>query len=197
MGGQRVCSAATWNSRDSEFSEVVVRERPGSEAHASALLNLAELEFAAGNIEAARAAARQAKASYANLNSIYAPLVLANLAAYAMAAGDLDEARSRLREALDLQHKGGGRWLNALIEHHALLAALLCDYQRAAQLAGYADALRTVRGESRHHTERRQRERLSATLAAQCSKEEIEEGLALGARFTQEEALAMAVAIHA
>ena len=36
-------------------------ERPGSEAHASALLNLGELEFAAGNIERARAAAREAE----------------------------------------------------------------------------------------------------------------------------------------
>lgn len=47
------------------FTEVAHRERPGSEAHASALLNLGELEFAAGNVEHARAAARVARRSRA------------------------------------------------------------------------------------------------------------------------------------
>ena len=43
--------------------------------------------------KAARNAARQAKESYARLNSVYTALALANLAAYAMEAGDLHEAR--------------------------------------------------------------------------------------------------------
>ena len=57
------------------FSEVARLERAGSDAHASALLNLGELEFAAGNTNAAREAA-WAKETYARLNSVYLVLVL-------------------------------------------------------------------------------------------------------------------------
>jgi tetratricopeptide (TPR) repeat protein len=46
------------------FSQLVGLERPASEAHASALLNLGELEFAVGNTEAARDSARRAKETY-------------------------------------------------------------------------------------------------------------------------------------
>ncbi len=84
------------------FTEVARLERPGSESHASALLNLGELEFALGNVEAAREAARGAKETYARLNSAYMVLLLSNLAGYALEAGDLEDARQHLHEALTL-----------------------------------------------------------------------------------------------
>lgn len=179
------------------FSQVARLERPGSEAHASALLNLGELEYAAGDVEAARDAARRARDSYASLNSIYTALVLANLAAYALEAGDLDEARANLRDALVLQQStAGDRWLASLIQHHALLGALVSNHDRAVSLAGFSEALYVASGEARQYTERRGHERLMASLATALSAEEIASGLELGARLTKQEALACALAIY-
>ncbi|MFY9883514.1 MAG: adenylate/guanylate cyclase domain-containing protein [Candidatus Cybelea sp.] len=178
------------------FSEVARLERPGSEAHASALLNLGELEYASGDVEAARTAARQAKGTYAALNSIYTVLVLSNLAAYAMAAGDLDEARTHLYAALELQPKSGRAWLAGVIEARALLAALLADYERSASLAGFSDALYRARGEMRQHTERTGYERLMRRLAEVYSAEEIASRMEAGGRMSEKEALALASAIH-
>jgi predicted ATPase/class 3 adenylate cyclase len=178
------------------FSEVARLERPGSEAHASALLNLGELEYVAGNIEAARNAARQAKPTYAQLNSVYIVLLLSNLAAYAIAADDLDEAREHLPEALRRLAEFGGAWRAAIIENHALLAALSGDYERAALLAGSSDALFRARGEARQHTERRGHERLMQELAKAFSVEEIAQRMEQGARLSEKEALAHAEAIH-
>jgi predicted ATPase/class 3 adenylate cyclase/Flp pilus assembly protein TadD len=178
------------------FSEVARLERPGSEAHASALLNLGELEYAAGNVEAARTAARQAKDTYAALSSIYTVLVLSNLAAYAIAAGDLDEARTHLHEALELQPRSGRGWLAGVIEAHALLAVLLADYERAALLAGFSDALYRARGEMRQHTERTGYERLMQRLTEVYSAEDIASRMDTGSRLSEKEALALAAAIH-
>ena len=179
------------------FSEVAGLQRPGSEGHASALLNLGELEHAAGNVEAAREAARRAKESYASLNSVYTALVLSNLAAYAMEAGDLDEARANLREALELQQTAGDGSLAHLMQHHALLGVLLGDCDRALSLAGFSEALYRASGEARQYTERRSHERLLQQLAALRSPEEVASGMELGARLSKKEALACAAAIYA
>ena len=178
------------------FSEVARCERPGSEAHASALLNLGELEYAAGNVEAARAAALQAKESYTLIGSVYTVLVLANLAAYAMAAGDLDDARAHLREALELQPKSGRGWLASVIEAHALLAALSGDCERAALLAGFSDSLYRARGDVRQQTEERGYERLLKLLTESYSSDALASRIESGARLSEKEALACASAIY-
>lgn len=178
------------------FSQVVALERPASEAHASALLNLGELEFAIGNVEGARESARQARETYARLNSIYLVLVLSNLAAYALAVDDLDDARAHLREALPLQQKLGSGWLAHLIEQHALLAALLGDHMRAAMLAGFTDAQYARIGEVRQHTERVGSERLRRLLADIYEREILTDHLNAGGRISEEQALAEAAAIH-
>ncbi|MGB8908694.1 MAG: tetratricopeptide repeat protein [Candidatus Cybelea sp.] len=178
------------------FSEVARLERPGSEAHASALLNLGELEFAAGNVDAARTAAREAKATYAGIGSVYIVLLLSNLAAYAMAVDDLEEARVHLREALQLQPKSGRGWLASVIEAHALLAALSGDYERAALLAGFSENVYRARGEVRQHTERTGYKRLMKRLTEVYSAEEIASRMDTGGRLSEKEALALAAAIH-
>ncbi|MBV8170846.1 MAG: TIR domain-containing protein [Candidatus Eremiobacteraeota bacterium] len=178
------------------FSEVARLERAGSEAHASALLNVGELEFASGNIAAAREAAVQARATYAALNSVYQVLVLCNLAAYAMEAGDLDDARAHLRQALHFQRRSGAGWLGTVLEHHALFAGLLGDFERAAVLVGFTDALLVVRGDVRERTERHGYERLMGLLGRQYAAEELASRLGAGSRLTDEEALAHAEALH-
>jgi predicted ATPase/class 3 adenylate cyclase/Flp pilus assembly protein TadD len=178
------------------FSEVVRLERPGSEAHASALLNLGELEFATGHVESARAAARQAENTYAALNSVYLVLLLSNLAAYAMADGDIDAARGHLRDALDLHNRSRSGWLHMVLENHALLAALLGDHERAVELAGFAGAAYGSRGEVRQYTERYGYERLIALLREVYSSDELARRMGEGACLTEEQALARAAAIH-
>lgn len=178
------------------FSEVARLERPGSEAHASALLNLGELEFAAGSIPAARQAARQAKETYARVNSVYRVLLLSNMAAYALASGDIDDARENLREALHLQRTSSSGWLQMVLGNHALLAGILGDHERAVALAGFTDAYYVSRGEVRQATERFGYERLMGLLAEVYAADELARRMSEGARFTEEQALAHAAAIH-
>jgi predicted ATPase/class 3 adenylate cyclase len=178
------------------FSEVVRLERPGSEAHASALLNLGELEFATGHIERARAAAYDAGNTYGGLNSVYLVLLSSNLAAYAMAAGDIDAAGDHLRDALDLHNRSHSGWLHMLLGNHALLAVLLGEHERAVELAGFTDAAYASRGEIRQYTERHGYERLMALLREVYSADELARRMNEGARLTEEQALAHAAAIQ-
>jgi predicted ATPase/class 3 adenylate cyclase/Flp pilus assembly protein TadD len=178
------------------FSEVVRLERPGSEAHASALLNLGELEFATGHVKRARAAAYEAKSTYAALNSVYLVLLSSNLAAYAMADGDIDAARDQLRDALDLHRRSHSWWPHIMLENHALLAALLADHERAVALVGFTDAAYASRGEVRQYNERYGYERLMALLRGVYSADELARRMSEGACLTQEQALAHAAAIE-
>ena len=145
------------------FTEVARRERPGSEAHASALLNIGELEFAVGNVEAARAAASQARATYERLAVAPLGLAICNLAAYAMAVDELGEARELLREALPVMRHTGARWTLTALEHHALLAGLSGDPSARALLAGFTSA-QYAGDDTRQTTERIGYERLMRLL---------------------------------
>lgn len=176
------------------FLKVASSERPGSEAHASALLNLGELEFVLGNVEEAREAARRARETYAALGSAYLVLVIANLAAYALAANDLDDARKWLREALAIRHHSG-RWLVNVLDHHALLAALQGNREEAAALLGFTDAHYRSRGEVRQQTESRGHQRLGSLLAQVYEAPELERATASGASLSVEQAVGIAATI--
>ena len=163
------------------FTEVTRLERPGSEAHASALLNLGELEFAVGNMEAARAAASKARETFVKLNAAPIGLAVCNLAAYAMAVDDFDEARDMLREALRLLRQSGARWMTTALEHHAVLAGLIGDHERAALLVGFTDA-RYTNDDMRQRTEQHGYERLMRLLAQIYDREELAALMSAGAR---------------
>lgn len=177
------------------FTEVAHLERPGSESHASALLNLGELEFALGHVEAAREAARAAKETYARLNSAYMVLLLSNLAGYALEAGDLEDARKHLREALTLLGTFGHGWLSAVLEHNALLGVLVGNHERAVLLVGFTEERYAATGKVREVTERRAHDRLTELLAQAYAAEELARRLREGAMLDEEQALAHAAAI--
>ncbi len=176
------------------FTDVARRERPGSEAHASALLNIGELEFAVGNVEAARSAARQAKEAFERLSAAPLGLVVCNLAAYAMAVDDLAEAREMLREALKILRQSGTRWMTTALEHHAVLAGLVGDHERAVVLVGFTEA-RYSGNDKRQRTEQHGYERLMRLLTQIYDKEELAERMSAGARLKDEQALEHAAAI--
>ncbi len=178
------------------FSEVARLERPGSEAHASALLNLGELEFAAGNVQAAREAAARAKETYGRLNSVYLLLVLSNLSAYALTAGEIGDARKHLREALQVLKGSVSRWSVPVLEHHAHFAATIGEHERAVVLVGFTDAQYVLRGEVRESTEKHGYERLMRLLAEAYAADELASRMSEGAALTAEQALAHAEAIH-
>jgi tetratricopeptide (TPR) repeat protein len=176
------------------FTEVADRERPGSEAHASALLNLGELEFVLGNVEAARAAAGTASETYERLNAAPLGLALCNLAAYAMAADDFADARKFLRRALRLLRQSGARWMTIALEHHAVLGGLCGDHERAATLLGFTDA-RYATSDTRQQTERHGYERLIAILSKVYDEAQLAQRMSAGARLKDEQALEHAAAI--
>ena len=177
------------------FSEVAERERPGSEAHASALLNIGELEFAVGNVDEARAAARKATETLRRLDAAPLGLAVCNLAAYAMAVDELDEARALLREALAMLKKTGARWMITALEHHALLGELLGNHERAALLVGFTGAHYSDE-DVRQRTERIGYERLMRLLSKTFAGDDLARHLSAGARLNDEQALDHAAAIN-
>ncbi len=177
------------------FVEVAELERPGSESHASALLNLGELEFALGHVEAAREAARGAKETYARLNSAYIVLLLSNLAGYALQAGDIEDARQHLREAIALTKTFGHGWLKEVLEHSALLGVLIGSHEPAALLLGFVEARYVATGKVREVTERRAHERLTRLLESAYAAKELARRLREGALYDEEKGLALAKAI--
>jgi predicted ATPase len=176
------------------FTEVAARERVGSEWHGSALLNLGELEFAAGNFAAAQAIARKARETFAHLNTAPLALALCNLAAYAMAVDDFEEARDCLADALRLLKASGARWMMNALEHHAVLGGLVGDHERACAIVGFTDA-RYVDGGSRQKTEQYGYERLMRALARAYDEAELGERLRAGARLSELQVLELAAAI--
>jgi len=177
------------------FTQVSRLERPGSAAHASALLNLGELEFATGNPSAARAAAEQARETFARLNTAPLGLILCNLTAYALAEDRFDDARASAREALRVLRRAGARWLIFALEHHAVLGGLVGDRERASVLVGFTDAHYVAQGDKRQRTEQHGYERLMRILRQTYDSKDLAHRMMTGADLSDEEALAVAVAI--
>jgi predicted ATPase/class 3 adenylate cyclase len=172
-------------------SEVTRLERSGSEAHASALLNLGELEFAVGNIEAARNAARTASATYERLKAAPLGLATCNLAAYAMALDDSDDARVLLQRALSLLKESGARWMTTALEHCAVLAGFAGDAERAATLLGFTDA----RCDVRQTTEEFGYNRLLPLLREALGVDRLARCMSAGAQLSDAQALELATTI--
>jgi predicted ATPase len=178
------------------FADVARMEKPGSVGHGIALLNLAELEFATGNFEAARHSGRVAKEILERLRA--APLVLlaCNRAAYEMAVDELEEARACLREALDHSRDSGQVWTITALEHHAVYCGLVGELERALLLLGHTDAHVRAGGATRKSTERHGHARLEELLTAAFGEAQFRRRLGTGAVLSLEQALHIASEIH-
>jgi hypothetical protein len=133
---------------------------------------------------------------YEKLNAPWIGLVNCNLGAYALAAGHLDEATEALRAGLELMQRSGVTWLTTVLEHHALLAALRHDEERAALLLGYTREQYRVAGRGRQTTETLGYERLSKLLRERFASEEVDKLLASGAALEEGAAVSLALAVQ-
>jgi hypothetical protein len=122
------------------------------------------------------------------------------LAGIKMGCGEVGEARAVAQEALRRSFSDHGNIAKAfLIENLAAVAALWGDARKAARLRGYVHSwlLHEAHGVCRSKAEQRTYDILNAELERMLSSNEIEALGAEGARWTDNEAVAEALAISA
>jgi tetratricopeptide (TPR) repeat protein len=160
------------------------------------LLYEAEVEFADGHIDRAIAGARELAETCRRMRrSGLLGNVLCNLGAYLFADGALDEARAVLREGLPLALVGelGTAELAGGIQSFAAIAVSDNEIERAAQLVGYSEAFFSAEFRGRHPAKRQIRDRLMETLRSSLAPDRLAALMAVGARWTEDEAMAAAL----
>lgn len=157
---------------------------------------LAELDFAAGRREEAIARARAVQAACRMRGStVSLATVSSNLAGYLVAIGDAAGGREVAGEALRLALAlGANAWVMNCFQHLALAAAIDREPVRAARLAGYSDAYFRAEHRTRQPNERSLWLDLSARLEQALSPAELARLLAEGAAWSEEDAVAVALA---
>jgi predicted ATPase/DNA-binding winged helix-turn-helix (wHTH) protein len=157
-------------------------------------VNLAELLYLDGETSAALSFAMQAEVEARHLNSQSTlALVLCNVAGYRALGGESDAAHRAATEGLALSRAIGQTYFAILcLEHLALALAQRGDYPRAARLLGFINAHYAATGQLRERLEKSVNDRLVTTLenhlAASIRAVLHDEG----ARWTSEQADAMA-----
>ncbi len=166
----------------------------GAEAMAIAvLLNLADMTWALGDLDAALARFREAIALTRKVPGLPKDMLgfgLTNLAGVLVERGDLAEALTAAREGLPLRRKTD--FIGAM-DHLALRTALAGNVATAARIAGYADGAGAAREVSRQPNEARARNRLQALLCQSLSPGELEQLLTEGATLSEDEACRLAL----
>lgn len=163
-----------------------------------ARLNLADLEFATGDVaEARRLAVEALSTARRMLDRRSQASILANLSAYALATGNVVEAHADAREALWYSRGAYRNYSTMAIQDLGAVAALRGDARRAASLLGYVDAWYRGEGSEREPTEERSYEILMAALRQNLIETEIERLAAEGAQLSEEQACAEALTISA
>jgi tetratricopeptide (TPR) repeat protein len=156
--------------------------------------NLANVNWALGDLDAAAASLRElqalARSSRVSTRRLLG-FALMNLAGVLVEKGAVDEALSLQREGLPLVKESGSAWLFA--DHVALRAARAGKLQSAGRLAGYADSVHAANGAARQFIEARTRDRLAAVLREKLPADEVDRLLAEGARMSEDEACRLAL----
>jgi tetratricopeptide (TPR) repeat protein len=165
--------------------------------------NLAEVEFAAGNVEAALRLCGDALATAESARE--ARLYLNNMAAYLVKLGRYDDARAAARESL----LGGGIAradvdVALSLQHLAAICAFRskagepnhqADLERAARLIGFVDSRLAAFQIIRRYTELDAYNRLVETLRSSLSSAALEEMRARGRSSSEEDAVREAIQI--
>ncbi len=173
-------------------------ERPA----ASIAGHLAEVEFEAGDPAAALHRAEEARAGHAATRNRRSEAAdLSNMTAYLVALDCFDDARSYASQALEaVQDVRSPVLLAFVLQHVAAIAALhggssdpqpAKQREYAATLLGFVDARLRSFGACRDYTERQEYDRVVAALRT-AQGERIDELMALGERWGEEAAVALA-----
>jgi predicted ATPase/transcriptional regulator with XRE-family HTH domain len=168
-------------------------------------VDLAELEFRAGDALAALRHAVEALAALRALKDTLLDPILANTAAYLIALDRYDEAEACAREALDLAHDQQRSLIVAItLQHLGALAALRAkaaaegnagETTRAARLLGLADARLAALGAlPRDYTEQQEYERVADVLNGVMGADALAKLMAAGAAMTESQAIVEALA---
>lgn len=158
------------------------------------LLNLADVTWALGDLDAALAACIDAVASLRKsplARKYHLGTALTNLAGVHTERGELVEALAVAEEGLPLREEAGQAWI--ALDHLALRAALAGKLANAVRLAGFADSTYKAKATSRQPTEARARERLQTLLHEKLAPDELEHLLAEGAKMHEDEACRLAL----
>lgn len=154
------------------------------------LANLAEADFAAGDVDRAIEHTREAVQGLRGADRrSYLEWILFNLAAYLTARGDLGEARAVAAEALTLACREGGYVVRVALQLWALLGALDGQCEAAARLAGFVDASVAASDEIRQPIDQQIYDRLMSLLALALSDERRRCIVAEGAGWTEQQAV--------
>ena len=152
------------------------------------LLNLADMTWALGDLDAALAACIDAVASLRKSRQARKYLLgnaLTNLAGVHTERGEIIEALAAAQEGLPLRDEAGLAWVT--LDHLALRAALAGKLANAARLIGFADSTYKAKATSRQPNEARANDRLHALLCEKLVPDELERLLAEGAKMSEDE----------
>lgn len=154
------------------------------------LANLAELEFADGQVDQAlRLADESLEMRVLGKNALSLATGYHNKAAYCIAVGNLDGASKAAREGLRwAQQAQSGLSIAVCIQHLALLGMLRGEGRNAAHLIGYVNLQYKKLGSEREYTEKWSYEKLMAALREHLSEPEIEKLAAEGAVWSEDQA---------
>jgi tetratricopeptide (TPR) repeat protein len=158
------------------------------------LLNLGDMTWALGDLDAALARLREGVSLMRKSPLVVGDMLghcLANLAGVHTERGELAEALTAAREGWPLCKEAGSVWNK--FDHLALRAALAGKIANAARLAGYADSAFTAKQTTRQPNEVRSRGRLQALLREKLPPDEFDRLLADGAKMNEDEACVLAL----
>ncbi len=157
------------------------------------LLNLADMTWAIGDLDAALSGFREAAALMRQSRFIKKDMLgvcLANLAGVHTERGELHEALAAAREGLPLR-----REMDALstLDHLSLRAALTGRIANAVRIAGYTDCAFAAKQSRRQPNEARSLARLTALMAEEFVPGELKRLVAEGATMSEGDAIRLAL----
>jgi predicted ATPase/transcriptional regulator with XRE-family HTH domain len=166
-------------------------------AAANALANLAELEFSEGDpVQAVRLVTESLEIHLRGKSPMDIAALYGNSAAYRIALDDLSGARESARNGLKFARQAEVDLYIAIgLQHLASLAALDGDRERAAKLLGYVEVKYRELGYEREGTEQYGYDKLIAALRSALSEDDIVNLGALGARFSEDQAVEQALLV--
>jgi predicted ATPase/DNA-binding winged helix-turn-helix (wHTH) protein len=153
------------------------------------LVNLGDLSWALGDLDAALAQCREGIRLMRGAPYFAKDMLgtcLTNLSGVLTERGELAEALAAAREGLLLRRDSGHGWV--AMDHFALRAALAGKLENAAHIAGYVDATYAAKQSLRQTNEARAHARLMTELRERLDGDEIARLMAAGAAFDEDEA---------